>query len=489
MVFSSLTFLFAFLPIFFLCYYTLGKLFGIRGKNVALFVFSLIFYAWGEPVYVLLMVYSTVLDYTCGRMIEAGEKKGSRKQKKAFLIVSLAGNLGLLAVFKYLTMLVGTANTLFGTAFPLPGIALPIGISFYTFQTMSYSIDVYRGKVEAQHDIINFGAYVAMFPQLIAGPIVRYESVAADLNSRTETLEDFTAGARRFIVGLGKKALIANTMAQTADALFAGSPSSLGVLGSWTAIIAYTFQIFFDFSGYSDMAIGLGRMMGFRYPENFNYPYIAASLTDFWRRWHISMSSFFRDYVYIPMGGSRVSKGRWILNLFTVWFLTGLWHGASWNFVLWGVYFGVLLALEKLVFLKWLGRCRVLSHVWALFFIVYGWVIFTQDTLGGLWEYTKALFGGYGLYGTGTNNAVILLMRADVNTVFFIMLAAAVLFSMPFAAWLKKKLLPEPAEGGAETARAKVLGAVCDGALILLLLLCTVQLVLGSYNPFIYFRF
>ncbi|MBO6053781.1 MAG: MBOAT family protein [Clostridia bacterium] len=487
MVFSSLTFLFAFLPVFFLCYNALGKLFGIRGKNIALFIFSLIFYAWGEPIYVLLMVYSTLLDYTCGRMIEAGEIKGSRKQKKAFLAVSLAGNLGLLAVFKYLPMLVGTANTLFGASFPLPEIALPIGISFYTFQTMSYSIDVYRGKVAAQHDIVNFGAYVAMFPQLIAGPIVRYEAVAAALNDRTETPEDFAAGARRFIVGLAKKTLIANTMAQTADALFASSPSSLGALGAWTEIVEYTFQIFFDLSGYSDMAIGLGRMMGFRYPENFNYPYVASSLTDFWRRWHISMSSFFRDYVYIPMGGSRVPKGRWIFNIFAVWFLTGLWHGASWNFVLWGVYFGVLLVLEKLVFLKWLEKSRVLSHVWALFFIVYGWVIFTQDTLGGLWEYTKALFGGYGRFGTGVNNAVILLMRADVNTVFFIMLTAAVLFSMPAAGWLKKKLLPPETEAG--SLRAKVFGCVGDGALILLLLLCAVQLVLGSYNPFIYFRF
>nr|MCR5262636.1 MBOAT family protein [Clostridiales bacterium] len=303
MVFSSLHFLFAFLPLFFIVYYSMGKLFGIRGKNVSLFIFSLLFYAWGEPVYVLLMIYSTILDYTCGRMIEAGEKEGDQKKKKAFLAVSMIGNLGLLAIFKYLAMIVGTANTLLGLVIPVPEITLPIGISFYTFQTMSYSLDVYRGKIEAQRDIINFGAYVAMFPQLIAGPIVRYETVAAELNGRTETAEDFAAGARRFIVGLGKKVLIANTMAQTADSLFAAAPSSLGSLGAWTAIIAYTFQIFFDFSGYSDMAIGLGRMMGFHYPENFNYPYTADSVTDFWRRWHISMSSFFRDYIYIPMGG------------------------------------------------------------------------------------------------------------------------------------------------------------------------------------------
>ncbi len=489
MVFSSLTFVFAFLPIFFICYYTMGKLFGIRGKNIALFIFSLIFYAWGEPIYVLLMVYSTILDYTCGRMIEAGEMKGSQKQKKIFLTISMIGNLGLLAIFKYLTMILGTVNSLTGLALPIPAIALPIGISFYTFQTMSYSIDVYRGKVAAQHDIINFGAYVTMFPQLIAGPVVRYETVAAELNDRTETLEDFTVGARRFIVGLGKKALIANTMAKVADTLFANSPSSLGSLGAWVAIIAYTFQIFFDFSGYSDMAIGMGRMMGFHYLENFNYPYIADSVTDFWRRWHISMSTFFRDYVYIPLGGNRVSKPRWIFNIFIVWFLTGLWHGASWNFVLWGLYFGILLVLEKLVFLKWLGKLKVISHIWALFFIVYGWVIFTQETLTGLAEYTKALFGAYGFIGTDANNAVIQLQRADVNTVFFIMLAAAILFSMPVAKWIKSRLAPEPAEDGQVKTSARVFGYVYDTALFLILFLCTVQLALGSYNPFIYFRF
>ena len=486
MVFSSLPFLFAFLPLFFIVYFTMGKLFGIRGKNISLFVFSLLFYAWGEPLYVLLMIYSTVLDYTCGRMIEAGEKEGNQKKKKAFLTVSMIGNLGLLAVFKYAAMIVGTADTLLGLVIPIPEITLPIGISFYTFQTMSYSIDVYRGKVAAQRDIINFGAYVAMFPQLIAGPIVRYETVAAELESRTETVGDFAAGARRFIVGLAKKVLIANTMAQTADSLLTSAPSSLGTIGAWTAIIAYTFQIFFDFSGYSDMAIGLGRMMGFHYPENFNYPYIADSVTDFWRRWHISMSSFFRDYVYIPMGGNRVSWGRWIFNIFTVWFLTGLWHGASWNFVLWGLYFGALLVLEKLVLMKPLKKLGALSHVWALLCVVYGWVIFTQETVGGIAEYTKAMFGGYGFLGAGSNNALILLQRADVNTVFLIALAAAVIFSMPTAGMIKKKLAAFAADG---SRRLAVVGYVCDGALIAALMLCTVQLALGAYNPFIYFRF
>ena len=486
MVFSSLTFLFCFLPLFFICYYAVGRFGGIRGKNLVLFLFSLVFYAWGEPIYVLLMVYSTILDYTCGRMIESGELKGNQVKKKIFLIISLVGNLGLLGVFKYLTMLLNTVNAVLPVAIPVPEIALPIGISFYTFQTMSYSIDVYRGKVKAQRNIINFGAYVAMFPQLIAGPVVRYETIEKELNCRQETADDFAAGARRFIIGLGKKTLIANIMAQTADALFANGAASLGVLGSWVAILAYTFQIFFDFAGYSDMAIGMGRMMGFHYLENFNYPYIANSITDFWRRWHISMSTFFRDYLYIPLGGNRVSKARWIFNVFVVWFATGLWHGASWNFVLWGLYFGLLLVVEKLWLLRYLNKSKVLSHIWAMLLVVFGWVIFTQETMTGLGQYFKAMFGGYGLVGTGSINAVTLLQRADVNAIFFIAFAAAIVFSTPIA----KKLQERAAEDAViipEQALPK--GVIYDIALFAVLILCTIQLAVGAYNPFIYFRF
>jgi len=487
-VFSSLTFLFGFLPLFLLCYYAAGRFGGIRGKNVVLFLFSLVFYAWGEPVYVLLMFYSTILDYICGRMIEDGEIKGNRKKKKIFLAVSLVGNLGLLCTFKYLGMFLSTANSLLSLSIAVPKIALPIGISFYTFQTMSYSIDVYRGKVKAQHDIVNFGAYVAMFPQLIAGPVVRYETVERELNYRVETVDDFAEGARRFIVGLGKKTLIANIMAQTADALFESAPAELGAIGAWVAILAYTFQIFFDFSGYSDMAIGMGRMMGFHYLENFNYPYIANSITDFWRRWHISMSTFFRDYLYIPLGGNRVSKRRWIFNIFVVWFATGLWHGSSWNFVLWGLYFGLLLVLEKELILKFLSKHKIFSHIWALFFIVYGWVIFTQESLSDLWEYTKALFGGYGAVGTGSTNAATLLQRADVNTVFIIAFIAAIVFSTPIA-----KIIKERCTVMAQNAANKRLGlgpgTLYDVILMVVLFLCTVQLAIGAYNPFIYFRF
>ena len=488
MVFSSLTFLFGFLPLFFLFYYGMGRIFGIRGKNIALFLFSLVFYAWGEPVYMLLMIYSTVLDYTCGRMIESAGLKGKTRQKKIFLAISLAGNLGLLAVFKYLSMFLSTANSLFSLNIGVPNILLPIGISFYTFQTMSYSIDVYRGKVKAQRDIINFGAYVAMFPQLIAGPVVRYETVERELNYRVETVDDFAQGARRFILGLGKKTLIANIMAQTADALFKNSPAELGALGAWVAILAYTFQIFFDFSGYSDMAIGMGRMMGFHYLENFNYPYIANSVTDFWRRWHISMSTFFRDYVYIPLGGNRVSGGRWIFNVMVVWFATGLWHGASWNFVLWGLYFGVLLVYEKLIFLPYLSKTKVLSHVWTMFFVVFGWVIFTQESMADLGAYTKALFGGYGVMGAGAVNAVTLLQRADVNAVFLIAFGAAILFSTPIAPKIREKIA-QKASAMPGKAFGNAMGAVYDVVLLLILFLCTIQLAVGAYNPFIYFRF
>lgn len=478
MVFSSLTFLFAFLPLFFLCYYSAGHFWGIRGKNFTLFVFSMVFYAWGEPVYVILMIYSSILDFVCGQMIEKYSNAGRPKMKKTWLFVSLIGNLALLGIFKYLGFFLSTVSSLTGWDIAVVNIVLPIGISFYTFQTMSYSIDVYRGEVKAQKDIVNFAAYVVMFPQLIAGPVVRYQTIANELNERSETVNDFAEGARRFICGLAKKTLIANTMAETADLLFASPASELGILGSWTAIIAYTFQIFFDFSGYSDMAIGLGRMMGFRYLENFNFPYIAKSITDFWRRWHISMSTFFRDYVYIPLGGSRVPVGKWIRNILVVWFLTGLWHGSAWNFVLWGLYYGVILMLEKWVLLKLLAKTKVISHIYTLFFIIYGWMIFTRNSVGEIWEYTKAMFGSYGMHGIGEINAVTLLQRAEVNGVFFIVLIAAILFSTPFTEKIKEKMTPRAIGGYAY-----------DAVILLLFFLSTVQLALGSYNPFIYFRF
>ena len=487
MEFSQLYFTFWFLPLFFLCYYFFGKIAGLRGKNVTLLIFSLFFYAWGEPVYVLLMVYSTVLDYTCGRMIEKGELAGNTKKKKLWLTVSLIGNLGLLGIFKYLDFAIETINLIPKVDLPLANIMLPIGISFYTFQTMSYSIDVYYGKVKAQHDILTFGTYVTMFPQLIAGPVVRYRTVEAELMDRTENIDGFSNGLRRFIIGLGKKVLIANTMAKVADGLFnpldpsasvATEISQLGVIGSWIVMLAYTLHIYFDFSGYSDMAIGMGKMMGFKFLENFNYPYISKSITEFWRRWHISMSTFFRDYVYIPLGGSRCSTLKWIRNIAVVWFLTGLWHGAEWNFVLWGLYFAVILLAEKFLLGKLLEKLPVINRIYSLFLIVYGWVIFRVANLGQIGEFTKAMFGSYGVLGNGSKNIWTLLSQAEVGVIAIAMFFVGIVASTPILMKIKEKT-----EGN------KVVGVIGDVLLLLLLFVCVAELALGSYNPFIYFKF
>lgn len=485
MIFASPTFLFAYLPLFFILYFLFGKLFGLKGKNTVLFLMSLVFYAWGEPVYIVLMIYSSVLDYTCGRMIYAGELKNSKRQKKLFLTISMFGNLALLGFFKYLGFFAQTVNSAFSLSIPVLNIALPIGISFYTFQTMSYSIDVYRGKVKPQKNFIYFGAYVAMFPQLIAGPVVRYSDIAEELDSRTENLENFASGARKLICGLAKKVLIANTMASVCDSLWEHDPSSLGVIGTWTAIIAYTFQIFFDFSGYSDMAIGMGRMMGFKYPENFLYPYISRSVSEFWRRWHITMSTFFRDYVYIPLGGSRCSTVKWLRNVFIVWFLTGMWHGAAWHYIAWGLYFGVLLVIEKFLLKKFIEKFKVLSRVYALLMVVLGWVLFRSSTVAESFSFYGAMFGSSGLFGTDTVPSPVLLQRAGVNTVFFIALIFAVLFSTPIIPYIQKKMK----EAGSRVALCNSVGIIADCALIILLVLSSVQLALGAYNPFIYFDF
>lgn len=485
MIFASQTFLFGFLPLFFILYLAAGKFFGLRGKNTVLFFMSLIFYAWGEPVYIVLMIYSSVLDYVCGRMIYTADRQGKTGKKKAFLCVSMVGNLALLGVFKYLGFFTQTVNSVFHLSIPVFSLALPVGISFYTFQTMSYSLDVYRGTITPQKNFIYFGAYVAMFPQLIAGPVVRYSDIARELDCRTENLDGFASGARKLICGLAKKVLIANTMAAVADPLFENPASSLGALGTWIAIIAYTFQIFFDFSGYSDMAIGMGRMMGFNYPENFNYPYISRSVTEFWRRWHITMSTFFRDYVYIPLGGSRCSVIKWLRNVFIVWFLTGLWHGAAWHYVAWGLYFGVLLVVEKFLLRKLLEKSRVISHIYAMLMIICGWVIFRCDSVTDAFSFIGSMFGASGLYGSDTVPSPVLLQQSGVSTVFFVTLIFAVLFSTPIIPWLKNKL---------ESSYTKLAlrGAVyctADFVLIVLLVLSSVQLALGSYNPFIYFDF
>ena len=393
MVFSSLTFLQCFLPLCLLAYFLVPQ----KWRNGTLFLFSLLFYAWGEPVYVVLMLFSTVLDYTCGQMVE--RHRGQRGAKIA-LLVSVCVNLGLLGVFKYSDFLIGTINSIFGTAIPQPNLPLPIGISFYTFQTMSYTIDVYRGDAKAQKNIINFGAYVTLFPQLIAGPIVRYQTVADELEHRDCTADLFAEGVKRFACGVGKKVLLANNIGLLWEA--ASVQAAPTVLTAWLGVIAYGFQSYFDFSGYSDMAIGLGRMLGFRFSENFNYPFLADSITDFWRRWHISMGTWFRDYVYIPLGGNRKGTLRTVFNLLLVWAVTGFWHGGGLHFILWGMILGLLVVIEKLWIGKWLKKSKILSHVYVLFVIPLTWMVFAIPTLPEIGVYFARLFPFFGV-GSAVN--------------------------------------------------------------------------------------
>ncbi len=464
MVFSSLVFLFVYLPVVLLVYYLCPR----RLRNGWLFVVNLVFYGWGEPKFVFLMLFTTAANYLFGLGI--GKYRDSAPAKaRRLLIASIVLDLGLLAFFKYAGFLEDTLNLLPFLHLPELSILLPIGISFYTFQIMSYTIDLYRGQAETQRSLIRFGTYVFLFPQLIAGPIVRYKDVAAQLDGRRESMAQFQQGVCLFCVGLAKKVLLANQMGLLFDSL--QELSGIGLLGSWAGGIAFTFQIYFDFSGYSDMALGLGKMLGFEFLRNFNYPYLADSLTDFWRRWHISLSTWFRDYVYIPLGGNRRGRGRQILNLLIVWFLTGLWHGASYNFILWGLYYGVLLILEKFVFHRLLERLpRWLRHIYALFFIVVGWVIFYFEDFGQLGSYLASLFGGQGIASSW--DTVVLLLR------YLPLLLIAAVASTPLGARLMARV---------RTGRA---GGVITAALCLAsLFLCTCALVDQSYNPFLYFRF
>ena len=341
MVFSSIPFLYFFLPIVIILYFAVPKKF----RNLILFLCSLMFYAWGEPIYVTIMLFSTVLDYTNGRLLERFE--GCGKKRRAILIFDIIANLGILMFFKYSDFFISNINSLTGSQIGLLGLALPIGVSFYTFQTMSYTIDVYRHDAPAQKNIISFGAYVTLFPQLIAGPIVRYNTIAGQLNNRRESFSMFYDGVVRFCVGLAKKVLLANNIGMLWDTISATPAAQISVVSSWIGIIAFALQIYFDFSGYSDMAIGLGKMFGFTFEKNFNYPYTSKSITEFWRRWHISLGTWFREYVYIPLGGSRKGRAQTYINIFVVWFLTGFWHGASWNFAVWGLYFAIILIIEK----------------------------------------------------------------------------------------------------------------------------------------------
>lgn len=464
MVFSSLVFMFAYLPITLLAYYLVPR----QGRNIFLFIVNLIFYGWGEPKLVLLMVFNIFFNYTGGWLVD--KYRADAKKKKLFLILTCVLDIGILAVFKYTGMITETLNMLPFLNIPELQISLPIGISFYTFQTMSYVIDVYRDDAPVSKNFINFGTYVALFPQLIAGPIVRYRDVAEQLVNRRETLEMFTRGVKLFMVGLAKKVIIANTMGTLTTNIFATTDEN-GVVGTWVGMIAYTFQIYFDFSGYSDMACGLGNMMGFEFLKNFNYPYIAKSITDFWRRWHISLSTWFKEYVYIPLGGNRKGVKRQILNLLIVWGLTGLWHGAAYNFVLWGLYYGLLLILEKFVLKKFLDRLpSFVQHIYTLFIIIIGWGLFYFTDVGQLGAFMVDLFNfGNGICGDQAFNLIMSNLP---------MLIIAAVASTPLATTLYTRFEHTRFMWIPET-------LYCMGVLAV----STASLVNQSYNPFLYFRF
>lgn len=467
LVFSSLSFLFWFLPIFLGVYFITPK----KVKNFILFIFSLIFYAWGEPIYICLMLFSTVFDYINGLLIERFglNTKGS----KVVLIIAMIGNLGLLGVFKYFDFFMGSLNNVFGLSLPFLNVALPIGISFYTFQTMSYTIDVYRGVVPAQHNIITFGSYVTMFPQLIAGPIVQYKTVERELNSRSVGLEDVYIGVRRFLIGFVKKVFLANNIGFLWSEIL-GSYSNLSSLTLILGLICFAFQIYFDFSGYSDMAIGLGRMLGFKFLENFNYPYISKSITEFWNRWHISLSSWFKEYVYIPLGGNRKGLKRQIINISIVWLLTGFWHGASWNYVLWGIYYGILLIIEKCFLLKILkDKPSWISHLYTLFFVVIGWGLFAIEDFNILINYFENIV----INPNGFIGSDIFYYLKNYT----LLIVICIISSVNWGKMLYEKIK--------ESKYSKIVIVIVDILLIICFILSLAMLVSSTYNPFLYFRF
>ena len=458
MLFISISFLYYFLPIVIILYFIVPKKF----KNFILFLSSIFFYFCGEPIYTFLMIGEIFIAYVGARYLE-------KHRKKSILVSLLAIHIGALGLFKYSDFTINNINQIFGSKIPLLKLALPIGISFYTFQIISYVVDVYRGKVKAQKNFLKLATYVSLFPQLIAGPIVRYETIEKELDNRTSNFENFAYGVRRFVIGLGKKVLIANMLGELCDVFSTTNEKS--ILFYWIFAISYSLQIYFDFSAYSDMAIGLGRMFGFHFLENFNYPYISKSITEFWRRWHISLSSWFRDYVYIPLGGNRCSVPRHIFNLFVVWALTGLWHGAAYNFILWGIYYFVLLVLEKYVCGKALSRLpSLIQHIYALFFIMVGWAIFSFDDMGMLADFVRGMFGRK--YGA---------MSADA--------LSTVISYIPLLAVSAAACLPVWNNIYQKIRNRKLTAAVETVLICAVLILCTAALVNDSYNPFLYFRF
>ena len=471
MTFSSLTFTTLFFPAVLILYFICTDL---RWRNGVLLVASLIFYSWGEPIWVLAMIGSTAINYVAAMLIGRASSPGLRKTA---LVVGAAASLAVLFYFKYAAFLVNSVTSLFGVSFSIPVLELPIGISFYTFQVLTYTVDVYRGKSPVQRDPFKLMLYVSCFPQLIAGPIVQYSDVAVMLDERESTLEGFTEGMKRFAVGLSKKVLLANVCGLIIEELpSAAGASGMSVLGAWYISVLYSLQLYFDFSGYSDMAIGMGRIFGFTYKENFNYPYISKSASEFWRRWHISLGSFFRDYVYIPLGGNRRGRARTALNLAIVWALTGLWHGASWNFVIWGLYYGVLIILEKLVLADFREKLPgAAQHIAALLLIVVGWTVFYYTDMGCLGKHLGAMFG---IGAAGLSDPVTMAVIRKYTVLPLIAAIASLPILPRLKAWLGKH---EKLEGAAD-----IVSLVCLTALMLLSMIFIVG---QSYNPFIYFRF
>lgn len=466
MLFSSIPFLFYFLPIVILLYFAVPNKF----RNAVLLLSSLFFYGWGEPRFLFFMIISIIQGYIFGLLIE--KHKGT-KRSKVFLTASVVLSLGLLGYCKYADFFIENFNVLTGLSVPLLGIALPIGISFYTFQILSYAVDVYRGDVPAQRNFITLAAYIAMFPQLIAGPIVRYSDVAKQLENRTHSFEKASEGIRRFVIGFSKKILLANTLGELVATFKASDDKS--VLFYWLYALAYMLHVYFDFSGYSDMAIGLGKIFGFDFMENFNYPYISGSITEFWRRWHMSLGSWFRDYLYIPMGGNRVSTPRWLFNILVVWMATGFWHGAAWNFVLWGLMFAVLLTIEKLFLMKGLKKLKVLNHIYVLFFVCFSFVLFDSLSISEAAQSMGAMLGAGKLPLISAETLYYLKSYS-------VLLIAGIVGATPLCPALVKKVQ--------KTNWGAVIVNIAEPLVLLtLLVVCTAYLIDGSFNPFLYFRF
>lgn len=482
MVFSSTIFLFLFLPLTLICYLLAGR----RFRNALLLIASLVFYIWGENIYVLVMLSSITVNYIFGLLIDRSMQKGDTGRRA--LVAGLVANIGLLVFFKYANFIIENINIIFSnydvSIIEMEAIHLPIGISFFTFQAMSYIIDIYRQQSAVQKNPVNLGLYISLFPQLIAGPIVRYHDIASQIRDRRTKLSDFAAGSERFVFGLGKKVLIANPLAAMADSIFVLPFDQLSAGTAWLGIICYTLQIYFDFSGYSDMAIGLGRMFGFRFLENFNYPYISRSIREFWRRWHISLSSWFRDYLYIPLGGNRRGDFRTGVNLLTVFLLCGLWHGASWNFIIWGLLHGIFLVLERGVPGKILsGLPMFIQHIYALFVVINAWVFFRLEELSDAMDYLAAL------YGASPAASMYPYVVQNLDAAFLLSLCAGLILAMPVYPSLRRTIVQKMTSGYLSSGSTTLIYGMRFTTLTSVLIFSTSSIAVGSYNPFIYFRF